>query len=83
MSNTDKKDKTGDKLVASIRKTRAGATKKTTARKAEKAGGATAAAGERPAPRAGTRTAARAEKKSVQVPESRDSYQYGRRVWPD
>ena len=83
MSNTDKTDKTGDKLVASIRKTRAGATKKTTARKAEKAGTGGAATGARPAPRASTRTAARAEKKTVQVPETPDSYQYGRRVWPD
>jgi hypothetical protein len=74
MNTKDKKDKTGDRLVASIRKTRAGAAGKTAA------GAAAAPASERRAPQ--TR-AAGAKEQAVQEAYSRDSYQYGRRVWPD
>ena len=84
MSDTDKTgktDKTGEKLVASIRKTRAGATSKTTAGKT--ATTSTAAATERKKTASRQRTAPKAGKKVSQVPGSADAYQYGRRIWPD
>ena len=70
------KDKTGDQLVASIRKTKQAATKskKTSARRTSPASKAT--------PKASKKTAAaprttRREKPAV------GSYQQGKRVWPD
>jgi hypothetical protein len=87
MSDTDKADKTGkpdktgEKLVASIRKTRAGAAKKTTAGKTSTTSTAAASARKKAATR--PRTAPKAEKKVPQVPGSTDAYQYGRRIWPD
>jgi hypothetical protein len=84
MSDTDKTDKTGDKLVASIRKTRAGAAKKTATRKATTGGTAAAAARKLPAKKQATpRAVAKAGEKAARMPESTDAYQYGRRIWPD
>lgn len=74
------KDKTGDQLVASMRKTKSGAvTRKTAARRSTRKPAKPAAS--RPAParpaKAISTTAAEAEA----VPQ--DGYSAGRRVWPD
>jgi len=82
MSDSEKTDKTGDKLVASIRKTRAGAAKKTTARKAATSGTVASTAGKQPKTRSRP-AAGKAEKKVLPAPVSTDAYQYGRRIWPD
>ncbi len=70
------KDKTGDKLVASIRRTKAGATKTGGEPKAEPAAPRRkTAAATKPAP--ARRPAATGKK------PPRDPYQYHGRVWPD
>jgi hypothetical protein len=73
MSGTDK---TGDKLVASIRKTKAGAAKpKQAAKKAAPAKTAKPRRARTGAPAAKSRRAA--------APASADPYSCGGRVWPD
>ena len=72
------KDKTGDRLVASIRRTRAGAEKP-----AEKASprSATTRKARAPAKKAAARPA---RKSAVEQPSgAQASYQSGGRVWPD
>ena len=79
MSTTDK---TRQQLVDSMRKTRAGTAGKTTAtRKASRPASRTAKSAKKTA-------ATAAEKRSTNVAGAsragtRDSYQVGRRVWPD
>lgn len=68
-------DKTGEKLVASMRKTRAGAEPKPAA--AQKSA---AAAKKKTSAKRGSTTAARKPKQPV---IGGDPYQTGRRVWPD
>jgi len=69
MSETDK---TGDKLVASIRKTKAGAAKPAQAAPARSAKPTTRARARKPAPKS-RRTAS----------DNADPFTWGRRVWPD
>lgn len=78
------KDKTGDKLVASIRKTRAGATKKAAARKTSgTAADSTPRKQAAPKP-AATKSRPAAKTAKASVPSgTADPFQYGRRVWPD
>ena len=79
MSTTDKAQQ---KLVESMRKTKAGAAgKKTVARsKAASPAGRTA----KTAKKAAVTTAGKqSAKAAVSRPETRDLYQAGRRVWPD
>ncbi len=66
-------DKTGEKLAASIRKTKAGtATRTTTARKTT------------PKPAATARPARSTQSKPAQqATASADPYRHGQRVWPD
>lgn len=66
------KDKTGDKLVASIRKSKTGAT----TRKAESPSAAEPAAKTAPAKAATSKPAAKSTQKN-------SGYSAGRRVWPD
>ena len=68
-------DKTGEKLVASIRRTKAAATAKGDPDAAEKSAPGNGAVAENPSAEA---TAA-APRKNV----SRDTYQWAARVWPD
>ena len=79
------KDKTGDRLVASIRRTRAGAEgageTATSASPAPKKAAAKKAAPRKAAP---ANTAKPARKRAEPKPDTgRDSYHSGRRVWPD
>jgi hypothetical protein len=70
-------DKTGDQLVASMRRTKTGVSKKKTIVAKKKTGAA-------PAQRTSRRIALRAgELPAVQTETSTDPYQAGRRVWPD
>jgi hypothetical protein len=65
-------DKTGDKLAASIRKTKAGTATRTTTRKAAPKRAAT------------PRPAESTQRKPVQqAAASADPYRHGQRVWPD
>ncbi|BCO31866.1 hypothetical protein TspCOW1_19690 [Thiohalobacter sp. COW1] len=67
-------DKTGEKLVASMRKTKAGAGSASGAAKKSTAASGKASAGRKPA--------ARKSKPTPAAPVT-DPYQSGRRVWPD
>lgn len=69
------KDRTGDRLVASIRRTRAGA---------EKSTDESVAAKDSPKPAPARRTRSSAGKGAARKADAaRDSYQSGGRVWPD
>ena len=72
MSETDK---TGEKLVASMRKTKAGTNDKPAA-----APKTTTPARKKTAAKSATGAAAR---KAKQPQQPRDPYQAGRRIWPD
>ena len=70
------KDKTGDQLVASIRKTKQAATtrKKTVARKSQPKTAATGAPAKKPST---------TPKTTRPLKPAAGSYQQGKRVWPD
>jgi hypothetical protein len=84
------KDKTGDKLIASMRKSKTGTvTQKTSARSAS-AGSTTAAdtpvrkkAVPKTAPNAASAVNEKPKKTAVPVPVQDGSFSHGRRVWPD
>lgn len=80
---TTGKDKTGDQLVASIRKSKTGAaTRSTTTRRAPSKPAAPKADTAESKPEAQTtKPATVAKPKTASVQQ--DSYQSGRRVWPD
>jgi hypothetical protein len=75
-------DKTGDKLVTSIRRTKAGVTKKTVATKkaAVSKKKVSASTAERPQRRNGLRAG---KPPRAQTDVNADPYQARRRVWPD
>ncbi|MGD8590599.1 MAG: hypothetical protein PVG22_17385 [Chromatiales bacterium] len=69
-------DKTGDQLVASMRRTKAGVKKKTAVTKKK----VSSTSAERPSRRIALRAG---ELPAAQTEASTDPYQAGRRVWPD
>lgn len=91
------RNKTGDRLVASIRKTRQGAARKPAGKPAATGSTATAA-GKKTAPRKAAPAASTTSKRPAAKPRRKaagkvggpalsplrdDAYQFGRRIWPD
>ena len=79
------KDKTGDRLVASIRRTRAGNTKPDdAAAPAEKAPARAATSRKTRAPAQKKRTTGAVKSRAAKQPEAaKDGYRSSGRVWPD
>ncbi|WP_455366627.1 hypothetical protein [Kaarinaea lacus] len=73
------KDKTGDKLVASVRKSKTG----TVAQKTSERQNAGKQAAKSNAPTARSESTARPASKAATNQDRKDSYSLGRRVWPD
>ena len=78
-------DKTGDKLTASIRKTREGETAKPDSDATRRAAPKQAS---KSTPKAASKPRGRSAKPADrgaggEVDETRDAYRHGRRVWPD
>ena len=76
------KDKTGDKLVASIRKSKSGTVASKTS---ERLAGESAARSNVPKTRSESTAATKKPASTVarNQQEQKDSYSFGRRVWPD
>lgn len=78
-------DKTGDRLAASIRRTKAGAAKPPAGSAPEAGQAEQKAAAAKPAAKPAPKAPAPRRAKTAAAPaqSAGDSYQFGRRVWPD
>jgi septal ring-binding cell division protein DamX len=76
------KDKTGDKLIASMRKSKTGTVTQKTSERSASAG---KTAKKKAAPKAASKPApiAKVKKKAAPAVESGSGFSHGRRVWPD
>lgn len=71
-------DKTGERLAASVRKTKEG-----TGRETASGSGRSRSAASKPRQRSTTSRSAGGRSKADAAPAERDAYQHGRRIWPD
>jgi hypothetical protein len=80
------KDKTGDKLIASMRKSKTGTVTQKTSERSASAGSTMSAdtsASKQAATKAVTTATARAKKKAAPAPKQGGGFSHGRRIWPD
>jgi len=80
------KDKTGDKLIASMRKSKTGTVTQKTSERSASAGSTTAAdtpASKKTAKQAASTANAKPKKTAAPAPKQGATFSHGRRVWPD